>query len=392
MSYLKITFTILFSICFQFIVFSQSIIKLENQEDIVKQATYLKNIFKFDDAIQMLEGTSNCECMELLAECYYQKGENENAINLYSILSDSCPDVLLYSIRKMQLFYRLRAYIQCINEGKIILQKDSIYAISSLVGDSYVHLNQPDSALCYYNHSMCANKSESTMSKIGKIYLDSKRYEEALALAENYLADSPNNETALILKGISCYLMDDYSSAADLFQTLKDSGNNTYQICYYLGMSCWHLDEVFTAEKALMEAWQLDSSKYEVAYTLASVESKIGRPYEQAVKPWLDKVMSMITPDPAILSYIYQQYGSGAYQKNNSKDALSWFKKAYELTPDNLSVIYTIAFIYERKHNYKTAIEWYETYLSKAKPDSKGAADVKKSIAYLRSELFMEEK
>ena len=125
MSCLKITFTIIFSTCFQFIVFSQSIIKPENQEDIVKQATYLKNIFKFDDAIQMLEGTSNRECMELLAECYYQKGENENAINVYSILSDSCPDVLLYSIRKMQLFYRLRAYLQCINEGKIILQKDS---------------------------------------------------------------------------------------------------------------------------------------------------------------------------------------------------------------------------------------------------------------------------
>lgn len=52
---------------------------------------------------------------------------------------------------------------------------------------------------------------------------------------------------------------------------------------------------------------------------------------------------------------------------------------------------FTIAYCYQQKKDYKQAVEWYEKYLKVAKPGSKGYDFAADNLAYVKSELFMEE-
>lgn len=51
---------------------------------------------------------------------------------------------------------------------------------------------------------------------------------------------------------------------------------------------------------------------------------------------------------------------------------------------------YQEAYRYEQQKQYRKALEYYERYLKLVKPGSKGYEFAKKSIDYLKGELFME--
>lgn len=146
------------------------------------------------------------------------------------------------------------------------------------------------------------------------------------------------------------------------------------------------------AREELLAAWQIDSSDVNLAYSIAAVNSDSHLPFNKDVKPWLDKAMEMLQPDPAMLSRIHQQYGLAEYVKMNWNEAIAHYKEAYRYNPGFISALSTIAYCYEQKKDYKAALEWYEKYLKVARPGSRGYNFATQSVKYLKGELFMEEK
>ena len=139
-------------------------------------------------------------------------------------------------------------------------------------------------------------------------------------------------------------------------------------------------------------AWQIDSSDVNLAYTIASAKAEANRPFESEVKPWLEKALAMLEPDHTVMSRIHQQYGR-CYFTTQSRwdDAIRHYKAAYNYNPKFISALSTIGYCYERKKDYKTALEWYEKYLALAKPGTSAYNFVTDSIKFLKGELFMEE-
>ena len=150
---------------------------------------------------------------------------------------------------------------------------------------------------------------------------------------------------------------------------------------------------IYRAEKELLAAWQIDSSDVNLAYSIAAVKMEAFRPFEEDVKTWLDKAWEMIQPDAALMSRLHQQYGLGYYRRQDSWDkAIEHYKEAYKYNPKFISALSTIAYCYEVKKEYRLALQWYEKYLAVARPGSPGYDFVTKSVAYIKGELFMEEK
>ena len=116
------------------------------------------------------------------------------------------------------------------------------------------------------------------------------------------------------------------------------------------------------------------------------------RPFKQEVKPWLDKALKMLEPDPATMSRIHQQYALGYYGREDSWDlAIAHYKEAYRYNPKLISALSTIAYCYQQKKEYKAALEWYEKYLKVARPGSRGYEFAADNLKYLQAEKFMEE-
>ena len=369
-----------------------------HRDSVLAEARYLKSIYRTDDAIEKLSALVQPGAMDegVLAEqadCHFQSGAYEDAAGTYFLLSSKSPDNILYHIRLMQAYSRLKAYPQSIQAGRAVLLRDSIPAVLSFVGDSFRQLEQADSALWYYRRSLALKPmNETVLSKAVGILIDKEKYDEAIAQSEPFLAEDPDNMTIAPLQGLAYYRKGDYESAGKIFQRQEDIGNGTYPIHYYLGQSYWHTKIIYRAEKELLTAWQIDSSDVNLAYSIAAVKRDAVRSFEREIMPWLDKALKMLEPDPAVMSRIHQQYALGYYGREDSWDqAIAHYKEAYRYNPKLISALSTIAYCYQQKKEYKTAIEWYEKYLKVARPDSQGYRFAADNLKYLRSERFMEE-
>ena len=390
-----ITGLLLGSLC---VVHAQTQDSLDLRKGILAEARYLKSIYKTDEAIVKLselvkpEGFDE-DVLSELADCHFQSGDYESAAGTYFLLSSRAPDNVLYKIRQMQTYARLKAWPQSIQAGREILQLDSIPAVLSFIGDSFRQMESADSALWYYRRSLAMRPmNESVVAKAVNVLIGKGDYDGAISLTGAFLAEDPDNTLVAPLEGLSYYRKGDYESAISVFQRQEDIGNDTYPIHYYLGQSYWHTKVMYRAEEELLTAWQIDSSDVNLAYSIAAVKSDGYRPFEKEVKPWLDKAWEMIQPDPATMSRLHQQYGLGYYRRQDSWDkAIEHYKEAYRYNPKFISALSTIAYCYEIKKDYKHALEWYEKYLKVATPGSQGYEFATKSIDYLKGELFMEE-
>ena len=369
-----------------------------HRDSVLAEARYLKSIYRTDDAIEKLSalvqpGAMDEGVLAELADCHFQSGAYEDAAGTYFLLSSRFPDNLLYKIRQMQAYYRLRDYPQSILAGRAVLQRDSIPAVVSFVGDAFKQINRPDSALWYYRKSLALKPyNETVVSKVMGILLDKEDYDGAIAQSEPFLAEDPDNMTIAPLQGLAYYRKSDYETASKVFQRQQDIGNDTYPIHYYLGQSYWHTLVIYRAEQELLAAWQIDSTDVNLAYSIAAVKKEAMRPFDREVKPWLDKALKMLEPDPTTMSRIHQQYALGYYGREKYWDqAIEHYKEAYKYNPKFISALSTIAYCYQQKKQYKEAIEWYEKYLKVANPGSRGYETVVDNLKYIRAEKFMEE-
>ena len=369
-----------------------------HRDSVLAEARYLKSIYRTDDAIEKLSalvqpGAMDEGVLAELADCHFQSGAYEDAAGTYFLLSSRFPDNLLYKIRQMQAYYRLRDYPGSIQAGRAVLQRDSIPAVVSFVGDAFKQVNQPDSALWYYRKSLALKPyNETVVSKAMGILLDKGDNDGAIALGEPFLAEDPDNTTITPLQGLAYYRKSDYETASKVFQRQEDIGNDTYPIHYYLGQSYWHTLVIYRAEQELLAAWQIDSTDVNLAYSIAAVKKDAMRSFEREIKPWLDKALKMMEPDPLTMSRIHQQYALCYYGRDPYWDqAIEHYKEAYRYNPKLISALSTIAYCYQQKKEYKQAIEWYEKYLKVAKPGSRGYEFAADNLKYLRAEKFMEE-
>lgn len=369
-----------------------------HRDSVLAEARYLKSIYRTDDAVEKLSalvqpGAMDEGVLAELADCHFQSGAYEDASGTYFLLSSRFPDNLLYKIRLMQAYSRLKAYPLSIKAGREVLQRDSIPAVVSFVGDAFKQMNRPDSALWYYRKALALKPyNETVLSKAVGILIDKEDYDGAIALSGPFLAEDPDNMTIAPLQGLAYYRKGDYNTASEVFQRQEDIGNDTYPIHYYLGQSYWRTKVMYRAREELLAAWQIDSSDVNLAYSIAAVNMEAYPLFEEEVKPWLDKALDMLEPDHALLSRIHQQYGLGYYRKLNAWDqAIEHYKEAYKYNPKFISALSTIAYCYQQKKQYKLAIEWYERYLKQATPGSRGYEFAAENVKYLRAEKFMEE-
>lgn len=364
----------------------------------LSEARYLKSIFKTDEAIEKLSAfvtpdSFDEEILSELADCHFQNGDYESAAGTYFLLTSKFPQNILYKVKYMQTLYRMKAFAQSAEAGKAVLQLDTIPAIAALVGDSFNQADMPDSALTYYRLTLSLKPlNESVVSKAARILLSRRDYDGAIRLTDEYLALDPDNFTIAPIKGLAHYSKNEYAPAIDVFERQEKLGNDSYPVHYYLGQCYWHTEVMYRAREELLAAWQIDSSDVNLAYSIAAVYADSNRPFEKEVKPWLDKAMNMLQPDPAMMSRLHQQYGLGEFRNNDWERAIGHYKEAYRYNKNFISALSTIAYCYEQKKDYKSALEWYEKYLKVAKPGSRGYNFATQSVKYLKGELFMEEK
>lgn len=114
-----------------------------------------------------------------------------------------------------------------------VLQRDSIPAVVSHIGDSLNSMKQADSALWYYRRSLALRPmNETTLSKAMGILLGAEDFDGALSLSEPFLELDPDNTTIAPLQGLALYRKEDYKQALEWYEKymkVARPGSNGYK-------------------------------------------------------------------------------------------------------------------------------------------------------------------
>lgn len=364
----------------------------------------LKRLYRINDAIAALasispgeeEGVLEVHDEEVLAEladAYMINNDYNNAAYCYSTLVYFNPDNIYFKIRLASLKFRLESYDESAAIGKSILQTDTIATIAALVGDSYNKLSQPDSAMAYYNIAKSANPANaSTISKISNLLLAEEKYPEVIALTSEYLEDYPGNITANSIKGLAQYLNKNYPDAIETFKYQVELGDESYPTWYYLGLSQEGQGLLNNAEESFTRAYQIDSSKVDIVYHLAT--SKAWQKYKfhpESIR-LLGKALDMMQPDSTMMYKIYSAYAQGYMREETWSGALTMYQNALKYKPDDLNTIASIGICHHRLGELKEAETHYSRYLKGAPKGTNTYERISSAYVMVKADLFMQEK
>ena len=354
----------------------------------------LKQLWKYDEAIasltQMMAAQGpRPELLEELADCHYQSGNSAEALDQYTLLARMQPDKLLFRIRLMSLFYRGKQYDAAIDIGRGILQRDSITQVVSLVGDAFNQLERHDSAEWYYRQALARRPhNESVLNKLCSILLGREQHDEVLALTDAFLAEEPDNLTILPVRGIARFAKKRYDDAEADFKHMNELGEDGYAVHYYLGQCAQKNGLLRDAEREFKLAWERDSTDVNVALTIAQLISDARK---DGWEVWYDKALTMLQPDPKVISATataHQNYALSAYKNGDFDRCIAEYKKMLEYSPKHYAAYYMIAQCYELKQDFKTALSWYK----KAQPcfteGTRGREIADTGIQRMEAELF----
>ncbi len=363
----------------------------------LENARQLRRLCKTDQAIDTLmaalqRNTSDMEVLTELAECHTSAGNSEEAYGWWVMLSTMQPDNLYFQIAQARLLYREKAYEECITVCRGITARDTIPDILAMTADAYRLAGKADSALVYYNEFLRIKPHHAkTISKKADILLAAKKYDEVLKMTGPFLEAEPDNMTVLPIHGLALHLDKKYKPSLEVFEKQLSLGDSTYSVRYYLGLNHFMLDNILQAEREFEKAYQLDSSDVMLVYQLAETKSRRIYGSNDETERLYAKALKMLEPNPVMMHNIYGSRAMSFHKSEDFRTAIKYYELSYRYNPKNISALSSIGYCYERLKEYDDALKYYELYLKKGRPGSKGYQFVEESIAYIKQEKFMED-
>ncbi len=352
-----------------------------------------KRLYKYGDACRTLEAVADSADVEVLgelADAYASDGETEKALDVYYWLMMKQPDNIYFRLQNLSLLGRKKDWGQCVFEGKVALGIDSLPQILSAVGHAYSKVGQVDSSLVYYDKALKMRPDNvGYLTSVCNLLLSREEYGEAVARTGRYLvninADEPEVEA---IYGFASYQLRSYGQAYEAFRKLRMDGDQSYATYYYGGLSAAVLEKVDEALECFETAWQIDSTDSMLAAHYGDALRTRYR-YGEAMKMY-ENATELMKPNPSVEYKVAFGMGFSKFALEKYKEAIPYYKRAYELNPKQISALSSIGYCYERQKDFAEAKKWYEKYLAVGKPGSRAYEFVEKSLEYVNGELFME--
>jgi tetratricopeptide (TPR) repeat protein len=252
-------------------------------------------------------------------------------------------------------------------------------------GDNYYQLDSIELALKYYHKVFDRNPADqSTAKKLASLYLKNKDFKKSIAICDTVLKSDSTNIIFLKIKGMASFNKNDFKTAEACFDYLYRKGDSSKFIVKHLGICEFNNSKFSTSRGHLIKAFEMDSNDYETCFYL-------GKGFLNSTTPekglyFLNRIDSLLQPNPLILSALYDEKQSIYSTVNNYNEALNCYKIAYRYNPKP-EYLFFIASMYQNKLNdSQKALEYYSRFLESLppKPDSEHKFEENQIIISLR--------
>jgi tetratricopeptide (TPR) repeat protein len=319
---------------------------------------------------------------KLLIDLLYKTGQYGQAKSLLSEYLDS-PDIFLKFINILGFEGE---YQMAINYLKEKIKTDSLnIEYLSLLGDYYNQIDSLSFSINALEKLITLSPNDlKNLNKLANLYIRNKNYIKAIRICDRVLVNDTINKKFIRIKGIAGFNNDNFDIAGNCFKMLLDQGDSGKFVLKHLGVSEFRNSMFKESREHLLMAYQVDSNDFEINYFLG--KAYLNSPTAETGLYYLNRVDSLLQPDPKIISALYYDKQSIYSAIGNYSGALKSYEMAYKYDAKPEYIFY-IASLYQHKlENKMKALEYYERFLTllPPKPESEHKYDEKQITVSLR--------
>jgi len=335
--------------------------------DFLKAKCY-KNIAQYKSAIVLLEeivrqNPTNISAVNELADSYQLSGNYSRSKFFYFMALQSAPNNRFAQLNYMNSMFKLREWKSTIKFALPILKKDSLPVLYPILGDCYLQVLKPDSSIYFYRKALKTNSEDyNTLSKLSNIYLLSSDYDALLKCTSNYMQTDSSNQVINQYNGIGHCMKKNHPQAIYRLSKLYQQGDSSFITHFYLGISYFANNDNPDAYFHLKQALKKDSSNVTVYYYLGKASILSGHQPEGIA--YLHKGINKITPKDSVL-YNYNYAIAKGYEFGNNTERLKYLKLCSKLKPEQKSLLYIIAGVYDNElKKPEEALNYYNLFMA----------------------------
>lgn len=329
----------------------------------------LRNTNRFEEAIKFQQqlysqDSTNVYYILELANGYMSMYNYSNAISFFGKAIRLDPQNLYIRQRLADALFNNNQFSEAKPHYIKCRKTHSTHHLNKQLGRIYENMNQPDSAIYYYELSLNQNPHDYTVVlRLTNIYRRNDQVKKALATSDRYLNINNNNLRVLRLNGQLQFITGNYKKAILRYERCLTLGDSSLHVLQYTGMSLFKSDDYAGAipflEKAFLEA----ENNSNICLLLALSYIYTGKS-ESAIHQ-LHELIGIITPSPALLATAYQHLGESYTDINEHNTAIEIYKQAIITIPNDYRFHYFLADLYDNWFNNKEeALIYYENILS----------------------------
>ncbi|XP_054643171.1 intraflagellar transport protein 88 homolog isoform X2 [Dunckerocampus dactyliophorus] len=193
-----------------------------------------------------------------------------------------------------------------------------------------------------------ASTNLSALFFLEKDYDQAERYADLAMIADRY------NPGALVNKGNTEFVKQDYVKAAEFFKEALRNDSSCTEALRNLGLTYKKLNRLEDALDCFLKLHAILRDSAEVMYQLADTYELLEDP-QQAIE-WLMQVISVVPNDPKALAKL----GDLHDVEGDKSQALHYYCESFRLFPCNIEVIEWLAAYYVQTQLYEKAIQYFE--------------------------------
>lgn len=367
---------------------------------LIRVAELYERLGNIDAAVNSIEklvsiDPANISLQKILSEFYQKASKSDKALEVLNDILEFMPDDLDARERKAQIFISQNKWDLAAEEYNYILkQKDVPLDIKIRIGASYFNRSLKDSSLTkvakdffqtidsdtldwqvkMFLGAIALNEKQDSIAiknfkhvtelarwnidawvRLGGLYFDNRKYEEAVKVMEEAIELFPDDFTINLIFGLSLAQLDKHSDAKPYLKKCVELNPNDVNSLSSYAYTLSKLNENELAVNYLNQALRLKPDDVNLLGTLGLIYDAMERWAE------CDSVYERALQIDSLNSLVNNNYAYSLSERGERLDeALRMVKISLVADPDNPSYLDTIGWVYFKMGNYSDAKKYLE--------------------------------
>lgn len=359
-----------------------------------KKGVVLEKLMDFNGAIKALGmacrmDTTETIYLEELADANSSLGNYIDAVACLQQAVRLDPGSLLLQGKEAQAYINLKTYKNAYQCYEKIYEVDSTNQYyNRYYAYAAYQIGKLDLAAKLYKQLVEQHSRDlSAYLNLATIYNKQEKMMDAAMATYAGLRVFPNHPALLLKQADTYFLFKDYAKAQRPYEQYLAVSDSTFEVLKNYGICLYFTNYEDDALKLLEKCYTMNVNDPILNFYIGACYKSLKQfPESEA---FLKLAIETATPD--YLAEIYHHLGQVYGLERKFEASIAAYKKAMELDPTKVELMFQIATTYEEYNFNKTlALTYYQAYLKEAGENAKNANYALERIKKIKEELFFE--